>query len=102
MDSPENAIVTDREGRILAELCPESAQSLHRLVMNAVNFCYKQSQWPESEGLGEMLLFCQKGIIMLFPVSDRGIMGIAARHHNFGLIRQSCESAVAQIEKIFR
>ncbi|MGE0085991.1 MAG: DUF4388 domain-containing protein [Desulfococcaceae bacterium] len=101
-DSVENALVTDREGVILAELCPESAQSLHRIIMNTLNFCYKQSQWPESEGFGEMILFCQKGITMLFPVSDRGIMGIAARHHNFGLIRQNCENAAVQIEKILR
>ncbi|MEZ4524724.1 MAG: DUF4388 domain-containing protein [Desulfobacterales bacterium] len=101
-DSLENAIVTDTEGMILAELYPESAQPLHRIVMNALDFCYKQSLWPESEGLEEMLLFCQKGIIMLFPVSDKGIMGIAVRHHNFGLIRQICENAAAQIEKILR
>ncbi len=103
MDSLENAFVTDREGVILAELYSESAQPLHRILMNALNFCYRQqSLWPESEGLEEMILFCRKGIIMLFPVSDMGIMGIAARHHNFGLVRQNCETASAQIEKILR
>ncbi len=102
MDSLENAVVTDREGFMLAGLYPETAGVLHSIMMNTLKFCYKQSLWPESEGLAEMIIFCRKGITMLFPVPDKWIIGITARHHNFGLIRQEGENTAAMIGKIFR
>jgi len=101
MDSLENAVVTDRQGVMVAELYPETAEGLRRIIINTLKLCHKKSGWPQSEGFGEMLLFCQKGIVMLFPVSDKGIMGIAVRHHNFGLLRHNCEHAAARMEKIF-
>ncbi|MEE4357295.1 MAG: DUF4388 domain-containing protein [Desulfococcaceae bacterium] len=96
----ENALVTDMQGNILSSLNSETSEDMSIFIRDSLIF--RHSRWPEEEGMEEMIVFCKQGITMLFPVSDKGILGVRSLHHNFGMIRSNCEPFVKRLATILR
>lgn len=99
-DNLESAIFLDNNGDIIAPVKNEKTEILASSMEKIANFSQKANQTLDIGILDEVIIVSQKGLVVLFPVEEWGIIGVSTPSPNLGMIRWNCNDALESIVEL--
>ena len=101
----QSAIVIDMTGQVISALKPGSTQIefdvFNTLLWKTVQFSEQLRQHLDLGKLNEMMVLGEHGgIVVMYPITHFGVLGVTTLQESQGMVRWNCTEALLKIEKL--